>query len=165
MELSERIKKVGEYFKEMQIVTVEGKQIIYVVVNFPKGWVIDEDIEEKFGVSVAPGTDAGDYYFCAEIEIGEGKVFDAIDYNIEKMKAAIERAQLLGAKTKELREIFEDETVSLDELRTLKFVYGALESKEEMIVPKKPGRKPKDTNSNDDTEKNNGKDNDKTEKA
>ena len=41
MGIKDRIKKLGNYFKEMQIVTLDGKQVIYVIVNFPYGWVID----------------------------------------------------------------------------------------------------------------------------
>ena len=55
MGITDRIKKLGNYFKEMQIVTIDGKQVIYVIVKFPYGWVIDEESEEKFNVTVSTG--------------------------------------------------------------------------------------------------------------
>jgi hypothetical protein len=141
MGIKERISKIGTYFKEMQIVTIDGKQVIYVVVSFPHGWVIDDEIEEKFDVTVSSGDILGEYYFCVEMEVGEEKVFDAIEYNIEKMKEAIERAQLLSEKTKELRLMFEDENITLAQLRNLKIV---LDSQPEVISFSK--KKDKDKN-------------------
>lgn len=139
MEIKERIKKLGPYFKEMQITNSDGQQVIYVVVNFPHGWVIDDDIEEKFNVTVSDSNMIDEYYFCADIDTGEEAIFDAIDYNVKKMQSAIERAQLLAAKTKELRSLFEDEDITLEMLKTLKFEYD--NSKEEIILPKKAGKK------------------------
>ena len=62
-------------------------------------------------------------------------MFDAIEYNIEKMKEAIERAQLLSEKTKELKRIFEDENISISQLRTLKIMFD--DDKEFVITKKK----------------------------
>ena len=124
MTIKERIEKISQYFKEMQITTVNGKQVIYVVVSFPRNWIIDESIEEKFGIAVSQGTNLTDYYFCADIDSGEDVLFDAIDYNIEKMKEAIERAQLLSIKTKELKSLFEDENITIEELRSLTISIG-----------------------------------------
>lgn len=144
MGIKERISKIGTYFKEMQIVTIDGKQVIYVVVSFPHGWVIDDEIEEKFDVTVSSGDILGEYYFCVEMEVGEEKVFDAIEYNIEKMKEAIERAQLLSEKTKELRLMFEDENITLTQLRNLKIV---LDSQPDVISFSK--KKDKDKNNSE----------------
>ena len=124
MTIKERIEKISQYFKEMQITTVNGKQVIYVVVSFPRNWIIDENIEEKFGIVVSQGTNMTDYYFCTDIDSGEEVLFDAIDYNIEKMKEAIERAQLLSIKTKELKSLFEDESITIEELRSLTISLG-----------------------------------------
>ncbi len=122
MEIKDRIAKLGSIFKEMQITNVDGAQIIYVVVSFPQNWIIDDDIEEKFNVTVRNNPSVpGEYYFIAEISVGETPLFDAIEYNINKMKAAIERSTLLNEKMKELRDIFEDESITIEELRTLKF--------------------------------------------
>jgi hypothetical protein len=140
MTIKERIKKIHNYFKEMQIVTVDGEQIIYISVVFPNGWVIDDKIGEKFNVTVNEGTYPNEFYFATEIDNGEDKIFDAIEYTIEKMQDAIERAQLLRNKITELREIFQNENISIGKLRTLKFTWDEdilLEDtiKAEVIIP------------------------------
>jgi hypothetical protein len=124
MSIKERIEKIKEYFKEMQIVTIDGEQVIYVIVNFPYGWVIDEMLETKFDVSVQEGEYPTEFYFATSIDNGENKIFDAIEYNIEKMKDAIERAQLLKTKIAELKDIFQNENITLSELRTLNFTWN-----------------------------------------
>lgn len=124
MSIKERIKKIDSYFKEMQIVTIDNKQVIYVIVKFPNGWIIEEDIEEKFNVTVSNGAYNNEYYFCGEIDNGEEIVFNAIEYNITKMKAAIERAKLLNEKIIELKSIFSDENISLESLRNMKITYN-----------------------------------------
>jgi uncharacterized protein (UPF0333 family) len=135
MGITERIKRIGSYFKEMQIVTVEGnKQVIYVIVSFPYEWVIDNEIEKKYNVTVGAGNYNGEYYFCSEIENGEEVIFDAIEYNIEKMKEAIERARLLSEKTMELRKMFENEDITLAQLRSLKITY---DNETKIVVTKK----------------------------
>ena len=57
------------------------------------------------------------------------------------MKEAIERAQLLSEKTKELKRLFEIESITLSQLRNLKITYN---EGEEIIHPKK--NKDKDEN-------------------
>ena len=133
MDIKDRIKRLGRYFKEMQITSIDGQQVIYVVVSFPRGWIIDEDILDKYGVTVNEGTEIGNFYFCADIDTGENAIFDAIEYNISKMQDAIERAELLKSKTLELKKIFEDEGVTLDELRTLQFLYKDENPKENFL--------------------------------
>jgi hypothetical protein len=120
MNIKERIKRISEYFKEMQIVNVDGIQTIYVVVNFPSNWRIDDEIENKYNTIVEKGNNANEYYFFTELE-NEEKVFDAIEYNVEKMKDAIERATLLKQKINELKDLFQDESISIQTLRTLSF--------------------------------------------
>lgn len=127
MSIKERIEKIKEYFKEMQIVTIDGEQVIYVIVNFPYGWVIDEMLETKFDVSVQEGEYPTEFYFATSIDNGENKIFDAIEYNIEKMRDAIERAQLLKTKIAELKDIFQNENITLSELRTLNFTWDKTE--------------------------------------
>lgn len=127
MSIKQRIENIKEYFKEMQIVTIDGEQVIYVIVNFPYGWVIDELLETKFQVTVQEGEYPNEFYFATSIDNGESKVFDAIEYNIEKMKDAIERAQLLKIKIAELKDIFQNENITLSELRTLNFTWDKTE--------------------------------------
>jgi len=124
MSINERISEIKEYFKEMQVRTVADKQIIYVIVNFPNGWVIDSSVEEKFNVTVLPLKNSNEYAFCCDIDDGENIVFDAISFCISKMKNAIERAKLLAEKTKELKEMFSDDNISIDTLRQLSFTFS-----------------------------------------
>lgn len=134
MKIKDRIDRIKTYFKEMQIVTIEDKQVVYVIVAFPNGWVIDDKITEKFDVAVQRGEYSGEYFFCGEIDKGEELVFDAIEYNIERMKEAIERAQLLSEKTLELRRMFEDESITISQLRTLRLQY---DEGVNIVIPKK----------------------------
>ena len=144
MELKDRIARIGEYFNNMEITTLDGKQVIYVGVLFPKGWIIDDTITEKYGVSILKGEDDVIYFAC-NIEDGIESVFDAIEYNISKMKDAIERAKLLTEKTFELKAMFEDENNSVEDLRNLKFIFTQTtveKQNDEILVPqkKKSGR-------------------------
>ena len=148
MSISDRIKKLGKYFGEMQIVDQDGQQIIYVMANFPPRWIVDEEYALKKNVTIAEGQVQGEYYFSTDLETGEEAIFDVIDDNIEKMKEAIERAQLLGAKTKELKELFEDENTPIEKLRTLKFCFDWNEDTngeitEDIIITKKDKKKDK----------------------
>ena len=135
MGIKERISKIEEYFKEMQIISVDNTKMIYITVTFPKEWVIDDELENLFKVQVVNGEYLGDYYFFTEIENGEDVIFDSIEYNIEKMKEAVERAHLLNEKTKELRKIFENEDISLQQLRNLNFSYE--ENLDSIVLNKK----------------------------
>ena len=147
MDIKDRIKKLGKYFQGMQIVTTDdGSQVIYVVVKFPYNWIIDDELEKKFGVTVAQGNSAEEYYFCTDIDSGEQILFDAIDYNIDKMKEAIERAQLLSKKTTELKALFENETVTIEELRTLKFTYDKIQDEITPITLTKSQKKENEKN-------------------
>lgn len=147
MEISDRIKKLGKIFETMQIVQGdEGRQLIYVVVTFPPEWIPDEDGAQKLNVTIAAGTEPGQYIFCTDIDTGEQAIFDAIDENIEKMKDAIERAQLLKEKTKQLRGMFEDESIPVSKLRTITFTMQGDEqnpedSEPEVIITNKKEKK------------------------
>lgn len=142
MELSDRIKKLGKYFNEMQIVEQDGMNIIYVVVTFPYNWIIDEEFAKKKEVTIMQGETVGQYYFSADIDTGVDVVFDVIDANIDKMKEAIERAQLLTAKTKELKAIFENENIAIEKLRGIRFCFE--DDKEDIIIPKGKGKEKKE---------------------
>ena len=137
MKIKDRIQNISEYFKQMQVTTVSGTQVVYVIVEFPRGWIIDDEIEEKFDISILKGNTPNEYFFCADIDVGEEVLFDAIDYNISKMKDAIERAKLLQIKTKELSDMFKDESISIQQLRTLKFVFDESELTGEIVIPTK----------------------------
>lgn len=139
MDVKDRIENVKQYFKGMQVENLEGANIIYVIVQFPPRWIVDEDIKNKFGVSVVQGQDyPGQFYFCCEMEKGFDVVFDAIEYNIEKMLTAQERASLLKQKVQELQNLFMDETVSIESLRTLDFTYktNKIKKKQQKVIEK-----------------------------
>ena len=137
MDIKDRINKLGGYFKEMQITSLNNMHVIYVVVRFPNGWIVDESVEEKFNVTVDNGGSKNEYYFCSDIENGEDHIFDAIEYCITKMKDAIERAQMLSEKTKELKDMFEDETIPLSKLKALSFTFSDDDTIKKMIGGKK----------------------------
>lgn len=107
----------------MQVTQVDGTGVIYVVVLFPEKWIIDDEIEERYGVSVRNGRGVGEYYFCAEMETGFDKVFDAVDYCIGVNKDAMERAQIFQEKLKELKELFANGENTIQRLKTLEFVF------------------------------------------
>lgn len=136
-DIQERIKRVKPYFKEMQVTQVEDVSVIYVVVSFPEKWIIDDSAEEKFAVAVRDGQEPGDYYFCAEMEVGFDKVFDAIDHCIGVNKDAMERAQIFQEKLKELKEIFANGTNSISELKTLEFTFPPQKKGKKETKPKK----------------------------
>lgn len=136
MEISDRIKKLGKYFSTMQVIQgEEGKQLIYVVVNFPENWPINEEGAKKRNVTAVLGDYPGQCVFCADIDTGSEAIFDTIDENIEKMKEAMERAKLLKEKQMLLNRMFEDEANSIEKLRTIRFKFDE-DDAEEIIIPK-----------------------------
>ena len=117
---NDRIKKVSRYFNEMKVGRTQGGgSFIAVEMQFPANWVIVDNLKEKFGVDAYPHN--GLTYFSTSLDNGFDLLFDAIDYNIEKMKAAEERKRLLEEKRKELVSLFSDENNSLEHLKNLVF--------------------------------------------
>lgn len=117
---NERIKKVSRYFNEMKVGRTQGGgSFIAVEMQFPANWVVVDNLKEKFGVDAYPHK--GLTYFSTSLDNGFDRLFDAIDYNIEKMKAAEERKRLLEEKRKELVSLFSDENNSLEHLKKLVF--------------------------------------------
>ena len=113
----------------MQVKQVNDTNVIYVIVSFPEKWIIDDTIKDRFDVSVVEGQTMGEYYFCAEMEAGFDKVFDAIDFCIRVNKEAMERAKIFQDKLNNLKEVFGNEEVSLEELKGLEFVLGKKKKK------------------------------------
>lgn len=118
-----RIDKIKDYFRGMQVTQVDEINVIYVVVSFPKRWIIDDEITEKYDVNVMDGKEEGEYYFCAEMGVGFDKVFDAVDHCIGVNKDAMERAQIFQEKINALKAIFADGTYTIGELKTLDFIF------------------------------------------
>lgn len=130
MNIKERINKLGMYFSSMNIAAENN--IIYVRVQFPKGWGCSELTEHNFNVKTVKDEIPGYFYFFAELEIGFEKVFDAIDFNIKFNEEAQIKVNLLREKIEELKNIFETEEI--DTLKTLEFKY---KKKKEKIVKQK----------------------------
>lgn len=123
MTISERINSIAPYFREMQVTTVDGSTVIYVVVKFPDRWIVDESVSEKYKVVVQRGREPGEFYFCGDVADGEDNVFNAVEYSVKKMKEALERSRLLTEKVNELTSIFSDESIPLESLRNMSISY------------------------------------------
>lgn len=121
--IKDRIQKIKPYFKGMQVEEVDGESIIYIMVVFPPKWLIDKTLEQKYNITIGFNENSGVYYFCAEMEVGFDVLFDAIEDNIEQMITAQERAKLLKDKIQELQELFVDETIPIEKLRSIEFTF------------------------------------------
>lgn len=119
LDIISRIKKLGEYFNSMSIEGENG--IIYVRVNFPKGWGCSEVTEHNFNVTAVKDEIPGFFYFYTETDLGVERIFDAIEYNIKFNQDAQDKVNLLREKIEQLKKIFEEEDISV--LKTLEFKY------------------------------------------
>ena len=119
MNIKERIEKLGMYFQSMNVAAEDN--LIYVRVQFPKGWGCSEVTEYNFNVKSVKDEIPGYFYFFADLEVGFDKVFDAIEYNIKFNEEAQAKVALLREKIEELKEIFENEDINV--LNTLEFKY------------------------------------------
>lgn len=117
MNIKERIEKLGMYFHSMNVASENN--IIYVCVQFPKGWGCSELTEYNYKVKAVDDEIPGYFYFFADMEIGFDKVFDAIEYNIQFNEEAQAKVSLLREKIEELKNIFETEDINV--LKTLEF--------------------------------------------
>ena len=117
MTLNDKIAKLGSRFKKMNI--AEG--IIFLTVNFPRDWKINDKILEKYEVKVMPTEDYEGYYFAATLDIGIDNIFEAINETITFNEVAGIKKALLIEKVNELQQIFEEEP--LDVLQTIEFKY------------------------------------------
>ena len=130
-DINQRINEIKEYFNGMQVETIDNLTYIYVIVKLPSKWKINyNETVNKFKVEVTEdNVIPGKFYFIATMETGFDKVFDAIEYNIQRMKVIVERSQLLKQKITELQEIFSNEEITIESLRTLEFKYKVPKSK------------------------------------
>lgn len=118
MNIKERIEKISSYFRSMNVAADNG--IIYVLVEFPKGWGCSEVTEHNFDVkAVRDDENIGYFYFFTNLEVGFDKVFDAIEYNIQFNEEAQAKVFLLREKIELLKDIFENEDIDI--LKTLEF--------------------------------------------
>ena len=117
MGINERIKKLGEYFKKMNI--AEG--VIFITVSFPREWQINSAICEEYDVKVMPTEDYSGYYFASKMDNGFDNLFMAIDDTITFNEVAGIKKVLFLEKIQELQSIFEEEP--LEVLQTIEFKY------------------------------------------
>lgn len=136
-DINQRIKNIQEFFVGMQVQNVDNEVYIYVTIKIPTKWRIDYDETlKRFQVETAVDqTVPGQYYFITKMEVGFDVIFDAIDFNIENMRAIAERSNLLKQKIAELQLIFENKEITIDSLRTLEFKYKL--PKKKTLIPKK----------------------------
>ena len=139
-DIKDRIARIKPYFKGMQVENIDGEQVIYVVVKFPPKWFIVDGIEDKYGI-VIQENEIGEWIFITEFNNGFDTIFDAIDYNIGEMKIAQERADLLQKKIIELKEMFMDEDMPIESLRTLEFVWKGKKKVQAIKSQQKPAKK------------------------
>lgn len=125
MELNDMIAKLGSRFKKMNI--AEG--IIFLTVDFPKEWKINEKIINNYNVKVMPTEDGIGYYFAAPLKVGLDNVYKSIEETITFNEVAGIKKALFIEKVNELQSIFEEEP--LDVLQTIEFKY-------KKKTPKKP---------------------------
>jgi hypothetical protein len=116
--LKDRILKISDFFRTMNVDSTSN--IIYVLVEFQKGWACSELTEPNFNVSTVRENDT-QFYFFAHMDVGFEKIFDAIDYNIKFNQDAQVKVELLKEKISLLKNIFEEEDITV--LRTLEFKY------------------------------------------
>jgi hypothetical protein len=95
--------------------------IIFLTVNFPQDWKINDKILEKHNVKVMPTEDYEGYYFAATLDVGIDSIFNAIDDTITFNEVAGIKKALFLEKVSELQRIFEEEP--LDVLQTIEFKY------------------------------------------
>jgi hypothetical protein len=119
MNIKERIERLGIYFNSMNVAAENN--IIYVRVQFPKGWGCSELTEHNFSVTAVTDEIPGYFYFFANMDVGFDKIFDAIEYNILFNEEAQTKVTLLREKIEELKNIFENEDINT--LKTLEFKY------------------------------------------
>ena len=129
MNINERIKELGGYFKGLNIV----QDSTFILVKFPEKWkVFDETfLNENFNVYTGSKDGMDGIFFLTETANGVDCLFDAVNHVIAENKAFEEKAALLQEKANELRDLFINEP--LEKLRTLEFTFNV----------KKPARKPK----------------------
>lgn len=122
-DIKDRITKIKSYFVGMQVENIDGEQVIYVVVRFPKKWFIVDNLMDKYDVTIESGNNEGEFFFITTLENGFETLFDAIDYNVNEMEIAQERAELLQRKVYELKGLFEQDDMTMEMLRTLEFTW------------------------------------------
>ena len=123
MSVEERIEKIRPYFGEMKIVNNQSNECyICISCHFPDKWKICPDAtKEKYKTDCSE--EQGSAIFWCPMTTGFDTIFDAIDYNINVNKLAQERIALFKNKMNELKDLFNDNDMPIEMLRTLTFTW------------------------------------------
>jgi len=132
MNLTERIKKIEEYFKGMEIIS----NTVIIKVQYGDKWGAYPSSDERIKVAKSEEVINEWYYYSDYTYTIIDEIFDLIEETIEVNLSAIERLELLNEKMEELKNLFSNE--SLSRLKTLTFVF------QDMDKPKSKKRKKKE---------------------
>ena len=132
MNLTERIKKIEEYFKGMEIIS----NTVIIKVQYGDKWGAYPSSDESIKVAKSEEVINEWYYYSDYTYTIIDEIFDLIEETIEVNLSAIERLELLNEKMEELKNLFSNE--SLSRLKTLTFVF------QDMDKPKSKKRKKKE---------------------
>lgn len=117
MNLTERIKKIEEYFKGMEIIS----NTVIIKVQYGDKWGAYPSSDESIKVAKSEEVINEWYYYSDYTYTIIDEIFDLIEETIEVNLSAIERLELLNEKMEELKNLFSNE--SLSRLKTLTFVF------------------------------------------
>ena len=102
--INDKIASLKGYFKGMNV--AEG--FVYVTVEFPEGWFINDDLCAHYEVRAAKEKNDGTYYFFTSMGIGFDAVFDAILETIKYNEVSALKKSLFLEKINELQKIFDE---------------------------------------------------------
>ena len=118
MDLNERIKNIGGYFKFMNITP----EVYYILASFPEKWVVPTNANENVKIMKHDGEG---FYFYTEVVNGYEVLFDVIDEIIRQNREIEEKFKLFNSKLGELKKLFENE--DLITLENMKFTIDGME--------------------------------------
>ena len=117
MNLTERIKKIEEYFKGMEIIS----NTVIIKVQYGDKWGAYPSSDERIKVAKSEEVINEWYYYSDYTYTVIDEIFDLIEETIEMNLSAIERLNLFNQKMEELKQLFADEPLS--KLKTLTFQF------------------------------------------
>ena len=138
MDVEKRIENIKEYFLGLKIEKYydeKGNYVptIFASIVFPPHWEIFPNMLEKFNVDTRKDENiANQFYFWTDFEIGFDAIFDAIEYNIEKNKAAQEKKEIFKEKFEEFKSIFEEDDITISQLKSLTINYRGKAKREKI---------------------------------
>lgn len=139
MDIEKRISEIEKYFESFDIVKVEGEGkselVAYINLSLPSKWVIGDETREKYGVDYKsnnfgrPG-EMNEICFFSDYSNGLEKLFDAVSYNVDNNIIAEKKMAILKNKIEGLKEMFEDDKYTIDNLESIKFECGEFKKHE-----------------------------------